>query len=217
MAGGGLEEAQASSGGRSSTGSEPPDGLSWPSHGVQPSPGERGGGDASSRRVVSGTDGGTAGASRRRIGRPATWSPDDSATAAAAPGPRPDPDPHDRGSATEPDRVLVGARQREADHPLPRRPQGHRLNREVARPADQRHRDDPRDQGLTNGTPYVVRVRAVNSAGTEGPWSESGSGTPAAAAAAEEEPMPTPALPIVGVLALAAGLLTAGRRRLARR
>ena len=82
-------------------------------------------------------------------------------------------------------------------------------------------------KGLTNGTPYVVRVRAVNSAGTEGPWSESGSGTPAAAAAAEEEPeeeeeaeeepMPTPALPIVGVLALAAGLLTAGRRRLARR
>ena len=48
--------------------------------------------------------------------------------------------------------------------------------------------------GLINGTAYLVRVRAVDSAGAMGEWSDSGSGTPMAMEE-PEEPMPTPALP----------------------
>jgi hypothetical protein len=70
--------------------------------------------------------------------------------------------------------------------------------------------------GLINGTAYLVRVRAVDSAGAMGEWSDSGSGTPMAMEE-PEEPMPTPALPIFGALALGAGLVAAGRRRLRRR
>ena len=70
--------------------------------------------------------------------------------------------------------------------------------------------------GLVNETPYLVRVRAVDSAGAMGEWSDSGSGTPTAMEK-PEEPMPTPALPIFGALALGLGLVAAGRRRLRRR
>ena len=70
--------------------------------------------------------------------------------------------------------------------------------------------------GLINGTAYLVRVRAVDSAGAMGEWSDSGSGTPMAMEE-PEEPMPTPALPIFGALALGLGLVAAGRRRLRRR
>ena len=70
--------------------------------------------------------------------------------------------------------------------------------------------------GLVNETPYLVRVRAVDSAGAMGEWSDSGSGTPMAMEE-PEEPMPTPALPIFGALALGLGLVAAGRRRLRRR
>jgi hypothetical protein len=59
---------------------------------------------------------------------------------------------------------------------------------------------------LTNGMAYVVQVRANNANG-DGPWSESASGTPMGAT-------PTPALPIFGAFALAAGLAVGGRRRL---
>ena len=71
--------------------------------------------------------------------------------------------------------------------------------------------------GLINGTAYLVRVRAVDSAGAMGEWSDNGSGTPMAAMEEEEEPMPTPALPIYGAFVLGAGLLAAGRARMRRR
>ena len=67
---------------------------------------------------------------------------------------------------------------------------------------------------LTNGTVYLAQVRAVDSAGAMGEWSEPGSGTPKAMEEKEgEEPMPTPALPVFGALALGAGLLAAGWAR----
>ncbi len=67
---------------------------------------------------------------------------------------------------------------------------------------------------LTNGTAYLAQVRAVDSAGAIGEWSEPGSGTPKAMEEEEgEEPMPTPALPVFGALALGAGLLAAGWAR----
>ena len=54
---------------------------------------------------------------------------------------------------------------------------------------------------LTNGTVYLAQVRAVDSAGAIGEWSEPGSGTPKAMEEAEgEEPMPTPALPVFTAL-----------------
>ena len=61
-------------------------------------------------------------------------------------------------------------------------------------------------ENLTNGTAYLVQVRAVDSAGAMGEWSEPGSGTP-------KSPMPTPALSVFGALALGAGLLSAGWAR----
>ena len=63
-------------------------------------------------------------------------------------------------------------------------------------------------KGLVNGTVYLVQVRAVDSAGNAGPWSDSGSGTPM---------MPTPALPVFGAIALAGALAAAGRRRVRQR
>ena len=67
---------------------------------------------------------------------------------------------------------------------------------------------------LTNGTAYLAQVRAVDSAGAIGEWSEPGSGTPKAMEEEEgEEPMPTPALPVFSVLALGAGVLAAGWAR----
>ena len=74
-------------------------------------------------------------------------------------------------------------------------------------------------ENLTNGTVYLVQVRAADSAGAMGEWSEPGSGTPRsmAKAAGEEnqegEPTPTPALPVFGALALGAGLLSAAWAR----
>ena len=72
--------------------------------------------------------------------------------------------------------------------------------------------------GLINGTAYLVRVRAVDSAGNMGEWSDNGSGTPMAG---DTDPVPVPdpvpALPIFGAVALGAGLLAAGRARLRRR
>ena len=57
---------------------------------------------------------------------------------------------------------------------------------------------------LENGTEYMFRVMAGNAAGY-GPASGDVSATPM---------MPTPALPVFGALALGAGLVAAGRRRL---
>ena len=65
--------------------------------------------------------------------------------------------------------------------------------------------------GLINGTAYLVRVRAVDSAGAMGEWSDSGSGTPMGM------PTPTPALPLFGAFGLGAGLLAVGRARMRRR
>ena len=57
---------------------------------------------------------------------------------------------------------------------------------------------------LENGTEYMIRVKAGNGAGY-GPASAEVKATPV---------MPTPALPVFGALALGAGLVAAGRRRL---
>lgn len=82
--------------------------------------------------------------------------------------------------------------------------------------------------GLTNGVEYTVSVRGQASLAGEpdaGRYSTAYSAgvkvTPMAGAGMDdddddEEPMPTPALPFVGVLALLAGLLAAGRARLRR-
>ena len=62
---------------------------------------------------------------------------------------------------------------------------------------------------LMNGTSYDVRIRAENNAGGKGEYSRvtpETRGTPGM--------MPTPALPLFGMLALGAGLVAAGRRRL---
>jgi hypothetical protein len=79
---------------------------------------------------------------------------------------------------------------------------------------------------LENDTSYDVQVRAVNDAKGVGAWSSQtprSKGTPMAGAGTgdmeeeeeeEEEPMATPALPLLGILALGAGLVAAGRRRL---
>ena len=72
-------------------------------------------------------------------------------------------------------------------------------------------------KGLINGTVYLVRVRAVDSAGNMGEWSDNGSGTPMADGDTDPGPDPVPALPIFGAVALGAGLLAAGRARLRRR
>ena len=64
---------------------------------------------------------------------------------------------------------------------------------------------------LVNNTPYLVQVRAVDSAEDMGEWSDSGSATPAAA-----DPVPTPALPLFGAFGLGAGLLAVGRARMRR-
>ena len=64
---------------------------------------------------------------------------------------------------------------------------------------------------LMNGVSYDVRIRAENNAGGKGEYSRVSAdtrGTPTADA------MPTPALPLFGMLALGAGLVAAGRRRL---
>jgi hypothetical protein len=65
-------------------------------------------------------------------------------------------------------------------------------------------------KGLINGTAYLVRVRAVDSAGNMGVWSDNGSGTPMM------EATPTPALPLFGAFGLGAGLLAVGRARMRR-
>ena len=62
--------------------------------------------------------------------------------------------------------------------------------------------------GLMNGTEYGVIVRAYNEREGKGTLST------ASAEARQTPMMPTPALPVFGVLALGAGLLAAGRRRL---
>jgi hypothetical protein len=61
---------------------------------------------------------------------------------------------------------------------------------------------------LTNGMEYMVRVRGMKG-DAYGKWSEEAMGTPTG-----ETAVPTPALPVFGAFALAAGLVTAGRRRL---
>jgi hypothetical protein len=58
---------------------------------------------------------------------------------------------------------------------------------------------------LINGVTYNVRIAANSEAGM-GPYSEPVAGTPMM--------MPVPALPLFGMLALGAGLVAAGRRRL---
>ena len=72
---------------------------------------------------------------------------------------------------------------------------------------------------LENDTKYYVAARSKNSAGgwSEFDWSEAAEGTPMAAeepGGTEEPEEPVPALPLFGVLALGAGLMAAGRRRL---
>ena len=63
--------------------------------------------------------------------------------------------------------------------------------------------------GLMNGTEYGVRVKA----GNERMKATKGYGDPSVEAR-QTPMMPTPALPVFGVLALGAGLVAAGRRRL---
>ena len=63
--------------------------------------------------------------------------------------------------------------------------------------------------GLMNGTEYGVQVKA----GNERMKVTKGYGV-ASAEARQTPMMPTPALPVFGVLALGAGLVAAGRRRL---
>ena len=60
---------------------------------------------------------------------------------------------------------------------------------------------------LMGNSPYDIQVQATNSAGTDGPWS----GSLIAVA-----PEGVPALPLLGAVALGAGLLAAGRRQLRR-
>ena len=63
--------------------------------------------------------------------------------------------------------------------------------------------------GLVNGVEYHVQVAAMSDAGM-GAYSETEPGVPMM----PEEDVPTPAQPLFGVLALGAGLVAAGRRRL---
>lgn len=78
-------------------------------------------------------------------------------------------------------------------------------------------------EDLDNGVTYQARVMAVNSADVDGPWSlasDTSLGSETAMTGEgmddddDDDPMETPALPIAGILALGAGLLAAGRRRL---
>ena len=62
--------------------------------------------------------------------------------------------------------------------------------------------------GLTNGTEYGVIVRSYNEREGKGTLSDE------SREARQTPMMPTPALPVFGVLALGAGLVAAGRRRL---
>ena len=73
---------------------------------------------------------------------------------------------------------------------------------------------------LVNGTEYTIEVAAESSAGL-GPKSAKVMGTPMAGAGSDDDddddmPMETPAVPLVGLLLLGAGLVAAGRRRLQR-
>ena len=75
-------------------------------------------------------------------------------------------------------------------------------------------------EGLKNGTTYQARVMATNSADVEGDYSIRDGETPApgdeSATVGDDDDMmtETPALPLVGILLLGAGLVAAGRRRL---
>lgn len=72
--------------------------------------------------------------------------------------------------------------------------------------------------GLKNGTTYQARVMATNSAGVAGDYSIRDGETPApgdeSAMVGDDGMTETPALPLVGILMLGAGLVAAGRRRL---
>lgn len=72
--------------------------------------------------------------------------------------------------------------------------------------------------GLKNGTTYQARVRATNSADVVGDYSirDGDTNTPGdeAAMVGDDGMTETPALPLVGILMLGAGLVAAGRRRL---
>ena len=74
-------------------------------------------------------------------------------------------------------------------------------------------------EGLDNGITYQARVMAANTAGVPGPYSVldddmSDPGDEAATTGEGDGMTETPALPLVGILLLGAGLLAAGRRRL---
>ena len=73
-------------------------------------------------------------------------------------------------------------------------------------------------EDLENGTTYEGRVRAVNSADKMSGWTTRDGDEPdedAMATVGEDDGMTeTPALPLVGILLLGAGLVAAGRRRL---
>ena len=83
-------------------------------------------------------------------------------------------------------------------------------NQSFDNPARQMRVTDPSAEimNLENGTEYGVIVRAYNE--------REGSGTLSTESreARQTPMMPTPALPVFGVLALGAGLVAAGRRRL---
>ena len=68
---------------------------------------------------------------------------------------------------------------------------------------------------LTKGTMYDVQVRAENSAGGMGQWSDTVAATVGAGMGGGGTPTPTPALPIAGILLL--GGLLAGRGAYLRR
>ncbi len=71
--------------------------------------------------------------------------------------------------------------------------------------------------GLINGAEHSVRVAAMTSGGV-GAWSEAAMATPTADGGTDGEDLEeTPALPVLGAVALGAGLLAAGRARLRRR
>ncbi|MCY4120131.1 MAG: fibronectin type III domain-containing protein [Acidobacteria bacterium] len=74
-------------------------------------------------------------------------------------------------------------------------------------------------EGLDNGITYQARVMATNTADVEGPYSVldndmSDPGDEAATTGEGDGMTETPALPLVGILLLGAGLVAAGRRRL---
>ena len=76
-------------------------------------------------------------------------------------------------------------------------------------------------EDLENGTTYQARVMAMNSAGVGGEWSIPDGHMPAVGPESatvggddDDDMTETPALPLVGILLLGAGLVAAGRRRL---